>query len=103
MDNKNDNRVCDLQQVMKDKYTQTPSYRKVWYAKYKVIEHLYGTNGTAFKKFPHFMTAIMHFNPYTIFDYEGKRTTMDECVIFGKCFGLTRLQLKSTLLTVNHH
>lgn len=34
-------RVWDLQQFVTDMYAQTISYRKVWYAKHKVIEKIF--------------------------------------------------------------
>ncbi|XP_058760996.1 uncharacterized protein LOC131634328 [Vicia villosa] len=47
-------------------YNYTPSYRKAWLAKTKVIEVVYGNWEDSYKRLPHFLYALQLYAPGTV-------------------------------------
>ncbi|XP_058783004.1 uncharacterized protein LOC131657649 [Vicia villosa] len=47
-------------------YNYTPSYRKVWLAKTKAIEIMYGNWEDSYKRLPHFLYALQIYAPGTV-------------------------------------
>ena len=79
-------KVCDLQQVVREKFAQSVSYRKVWYSKQKVIEQMCGTHEGAFQRLPALMAAIQSANPGSVCDFDWKGVPDAMGAVFGQMF-----------------
>ncbi|XP_076912229.1 uncharacterized protein LOC143570470 [Bidens hawaiensis] len=64
----------------------TPSYKKVWVAKQKAIEHVFGDWDESYLTLPKFMEALQKFNPGTIVEWCVLRQTGVDHVEFRCVF-----------------
>lgn len=78
--------VCDLQEVVINKFTQAKSCRKVWYAKQNVVTEMFRAQESVFQRLSHLMVALCQSNPRTVFDYEWKAAYLESDPVFGKWF-----------------